>query len=519
MEADTDAATVACAPRATAWMDSEEDTGTLPSPPRAASTPVAAVTRRKRPRARKPVSGVNANDIRRRWPLLVPVDERQQQQPRQQPKRVPSSGARAPQRRPRVPHVDLPPVQETDADVAVMGSTRGGGGGGGSAYDDGAGDCDAAAAEAAAWATLGEHHRARAAAHAAPPMASPPPLLGRPLGGPPTASMTTAAAAAAASAVAAAAAAEADEVTQRERKKRRRRQQAAAAACGDAIPIDTERRLPRQRAEERHNSESHPAWDLQAALAACEPIAPNPHVAMTPPVINNVVATAKCVDCVPDMQRLVWLLAGRRSHGEFARPVTVSLWPEGSTIAIQTSTGILNQTGQKSAPAAVIAIWAYMEAVATHLHVPLAMASFEVYNMHATFRVGGYVDLRALHAAVEHSIYNPDLIQCVSICIKDPRATVLVWATGAVVVNGCRTREAHMRVYNEFGRFLSQFVRAGSGVPARAPARVRAAAAAAAAAPMHAAPHSGSTAGAPPFASSLPAPLRRVKLRDTLWDM
>lgn len=316
----------------------------------------------------------------------------------------------------------------------------------------------------------------------------------------------------------------ADAVTQRDRKRRRKRQQAAAAACGDAIQINTdEHRVQRQRAEERHRSDSHPAWDLQAALAACAPIPPNPHVRMREPVISNVVATARCRACVPDMQRLVWLFLGRRSHGEFARPVTASLWPEGSTIAIQTSTGILNQTGQKSSSAAVIAILAYMEAVATHLRIPLTMTSFEVFNMHATFRVGGYVDLRALHAAVEHSIYNPDLIQCVTICIKDPRATVLVWATGAVVVNGCKTREQHMRVYHEFGLFLSQFVRSGSGLAARAPARVRGSTRAPATAP---APPVGAPDDTGADAANDAAPVSllarpvapRVTLRDALWD-
>lgn len=344
-----------------------------------------------------------------------------------------------------------------------------------------------------------------------------------------------AAAAAAPSSVQAAAATapvvvDTDPVTQRDRKRRRKRQQAAAAACGDAIQINAdEHRVPRQRAEERHRSDSHPAWDLQAALAACSPIPPNPHVEMREPVISNVVATARCRACVPDMQRLVWLFLGRRSHGEFARPVTAALWPEGSTIAIQTSTGIINQTGQKSSSAAVIAILAYMEAVATHLHIPLTMTSFEVFNMHATFRVGGYIDLRALHAAVEHSIYNPDLIQCVTICIKDPRATVNVWATGAVVVNGCKTREQHMRVYNEFGHFLSQFVRAGSGTTVRATARGRGVqrSAAAAAAPAAAAAadadddgddDEGDGADADEGALGMAAPLQpRVTLRRALW--
>jgi len=325
-----------------------------------------------------------------------------------------------------------------------------------------------------------------------------------------------------------------DPVTQRERRKRRRRQQEAANECGDAVPIDTtERRVPRRRAEERHESDAHPSWRLKAALENMDKLAlvrperpriqPGPDNNAHEPIISNVVATAKCVNCVPNMQRLVWLLMGRRSHGEFARPVTVSLWPEGSTIAIQTTTGILNETGEKSEPAAVLGAWAYMEAVATHLRVPLSLASFEVYNMHATFRMGGPIDLRALHNAVEHSIYNPELIQCVSITIHDPRSTVLVWATGAVVVNGCKTREQHMRVYHEFGRFLAQFVRTP-----RTTTTTTAAAAAAPAESSHVQPlaspftaplPSPSPSPSPPPPAPAPSQPWRIELRPSLWDM
>lgn len=255
--------------------------------------------------------------------------------------------------------------------------------------------------------------------------------------------------------------------TKRAQCKRQRRQHAAAATCGDAIPVNASlHRVQRQRAEERHNSASYPAWCMYKHVEAAggwDAIPANEHFRPTLPVINNVVATAQCVNCVPDMRRLVWLLGGRRSHGEFARPVTASLWCEGATVAIQTSTGILNITGNKSPGAAVIACWAYIETVARHLHVPLQLAKFDVFNAQATFSVGGYIDLHALHRAVPLSNYEPELISHVSITIRSPRVTVLVWASGAVVVNGCRTREEHMRVYYDFGRFLSQFVRAGGG--------------------------------------------------------
>ena len=236
---------------------------------------------------------------------------------------------------------------------------------------------------------------------------------------------------------------------------------------GDAIPVNPSvHRVQRQRAEERHGSDSYPAWCMYRHVEAAggwDAIAPNEHFKPTLPIINNVVATAQCVNCVPDMRRLVWWLGGSRSHGEFARPVTASLWREGATMAIQISTGILNITGNKSPGAAVIACWAYMETVARHLHIPLQLAKFDVFNAQATFNVGGYIDLHALHRAVPLSIYAPELISHVSITIKTPRVTVLVWASGAVVVNGCRTREEHMRVYYDFGFFLSQFVRAGGG--------------------------------------------------------
>ncbi len=255
-------------------------------------------------------------------------------------------------------------------------------------------------------------------------------------------------------------------VTKRELHKRQRSQHAAAAAEGNAIPVDTEqRRTQRQRAEERHKSASYPAWDMYAWVrnaGGWGAIPVNPHFHPRLPIVSNFVATAQCMGCVPDMTRMVYLFAGRRKHGVHARPVSASLWVEGAALQIQTSTGILNLTGNKSPSSAVIACWAYKEAVARHLHVPLQLAKFDVYNAHATFSVGGIIDLRALHRAVPPSNYEPDLISAVAITIRDPRVTVLVWASGAVVVNGCRTREEHMRVYHDFGRFLSQFVRAGA---------------------------------------------------------
>lgn len=250
-----------------------------------------------------------------------------------------------------------------------------------------------------------------------------------------------------------------DNGTSREHSRQRRRLTAVAAACGDPIVIDVSERCPkRMRAKERHRSPAYPSYDLAAAMRG-RVIQPNPAFKPTFPIFNNVVATARCMLCVPDTQRLAWTLGGLRTTCEFARPVTITAWPEGATIAIQTTTGILNLTGNKSSDAAVLACHAYIEAVARYLCIPLMLAEFDVFNAQATFRVGGCIDLAALHRAVPQSNYERELISCVTITIREPRATVLVWGSGAVVVNGCSKREDHMRIYHEFGLFLSQFVR------------------------------------------------------------
>jgi hypothetical protein len=252
--------------------------------------------------------------------------------------------------------------------------------------------------------------------------------------------------------------------TQRETKLRQKRANAVAAECGDAVEINPrERYVKRQCAAERHESDAFPPWDLYAALhpVAAEAAAALSTLRPTPPKINNFVATAQCMNCVPDMQRLAWFLAGLRSHGDFAHPVTASLHCVGSTFAMQPLTGIMNVMGNRSPSAAAISCWQYIELVARHLRVPLALSELDIYNMQATWNIGGSIDMHALHRAIPNSVYNPDLISHMSVIIKEPRVTALVYPSGAVVVNGCRARDDHMRVFRDFGLFLSRFVRAG----------------------------------------------------------
>lgn len=251
--------------------------------------------------------------------------------------------------------------------------------------------------------------------------------------------------------------------TQREAKMRQKRSKAVAAECGDAVAINPrERYVKRQCAAERHESDAFPPWDMYAALSQVEveAAAALSLLKPTPPVINNFVATAQCMNCVPDMQRLAWFVAGMRSHGDLAHPVTASLHCVGSTFAMQPLTGIMNVMGNRSPSAAAISCWEYIELVARHLRVPLALSELDIYNMQATWNIGGSIDMSALHRAIPNSVYNPDLISHMSVIIKEPRVTALVYPSGAVVVNGCRARDDHMRVFRDFGKFLARFVRA-----------------------------------------------------------
>jgi len=255
-----------------------------------------------------------------------------------------------------------------------------------------------------------------------------------------------------------------DDVTRQEARKRQRRHHAIAAACGDAVRVSI---VPaeggeRQRAVERHQSTAHPAWDMYAALRRMPTQRrANPAFRPSVPLVNNVVATARCVNAVPSAARIAWSMCGSRQRADASQPVHVTVRNVGVNIDVQPHTGKMNLTAGKSPSAVLLAVLAYMTTSAREWGVPLTLVGVGISNRQATWNVGGAIDTAALVRATPQA-NRTELISSVSVTIKEPRVTVLVWHTGSLVVNGCHTHADHRRVARDFGAYLERFVTPGA---------------------------------------------------------
>ena len=81
----------------------------------------------------------------------------------------------------------------------------------------------------------------------------------------------------------------------------------------------------------------------------------------------------------------------------------------------------------------------------------------EVCNIVAVCSLGRTLDLADLALNVRNAVYKPDILPAVCINLPSPECTCVVYATGTVIVTGCR-EEAHAKLAaTKCRRIVSQY--------------------------------------------------------------
>lgn len=114
-------------------------------------------------------------------------------------------------------------------------------------------------------------------------------------------------------------------------------------------------------------------------------------------------------------------------------PTTILLYPSGNVV----------HTGAKSIPHARLSAWCLAVFFHKHLGIPLSIRSFRINNIVSNLDLKFTVNLEGLNRSLGVlSSYQPEKIQCVFIKGEEQRhLVVLVYASGSIVITGCRTME------------------------------------------------------------------------------
>ena len=153
--------------------------------------------------------------------------------------------------------------------------------------------------------------------------------------------------------------------------------------------------------------------------------------------IHNFVATAS-YGCEIDLERLSWLCMGEFNPRTF-RAVKLRLTTPKST-ALVFSSGKVVCTGNGSECAALTALHVYLSIV-RKVHPSARMCSIKIQNIVASATFHAHVRLEELaRAFMLRSAFDPELFPGLRLKLRAPRAKILVFCGGKVVITGCRNR-------------------------------------------------------------------------------
>ncbi len=132
-----------------------------------------------------------------------------------------------------------------------------------------------------------------------------------------------------------------------------------------------------------------------------------------------------------NLQGFAALIFSVKMHG--IPTTTILLYPSGNVVL----------TGARSIVHARLSAWKLAEFFHQHLHIPISIRFFKVNNIVSNLDLPFPVKLEPLNKSLGVlSSYQPEKIQCVFIRgKKDRHLVVLVYASGSVVITGCRTME------------------------------------------------------------------------------
>ena len=159
--------------------------------------------------------------------------------------------------------------------------------------------------------------------------------------------------------------------------------------------------------------------------------------APSPVVIHNVVVTAN-FGCSMDLEQLAWRCYGEYNPRTF-RAVKLRITEPRST-ALVFSSGRVVCTGGASECAALTALHVFLS-VARVVHPEARMRAVTVQNIVASANFGAPVRLEDLgRAFMLRSAFDPELFPGLRLKLRHPKAKVLIFCGGKVVIAGCRNR-------------------------------------------------------------------------------